>query len=567
MVSRASELLPEPLGPQKTVIRSRGNFAEMCFKLCWLAPSISRCVMYCWSLVLGFWSFVAILGDELLTMDNGPQSLARERFLAAGDRFRRARGHDLAAAGTPLRAEIDHPVRRLNHVQVVLDDEHRVALFGEAVEHVEQLANVLEVKARSRLVENVQRFACAFANEFLGQFDALGFAARKRGRWLAELDVIESDVVQRLHHRLDLRHVFEVLERLGHFHFQHIVDRFAAILDLQRFAVEAAALANGTSDPDIGEEVHFELVGAVALASLAAAAGLVETEAAGLIAANLGVRHLGVQRTNFVPQLDVSGWVGTRRPTNGPLVDVDHLVDLLRAFDPFVGSHLASGGRKSAVVVIRIRIRGLTSPARQGSRQPLTENLVDERAFARTADAGDADEHAEGNVDGHVLQVVLAGADDAEFAVLGDRPALGWNGDFLRPTEILRREACRVGEHFARRSRGNDVPAANARARPEIDQVIRGPHRLFIVFDDQHGVAHVAEPFEAGEQSGVVARVQADARFIENVQDADEAAANLPGQADALGFTAGKGRRRAIESEVMQADVEQKAEAGVDFLE
>src|SRR5438094_67744 len=45
MVSIASDDLPEPLGPQQTLICSRGSVTLMFFKLCCCAPWTVRCVM------------------------------------------------------------------------------------------------------------------------------------------------------------------------------------------------------------------------------------------------------------------------------------------------------------------------------------------------------------------------------------------------------------------------------------------------------------------------------------------------------------------------------------------
>ena len=73
--------------------------------------------------------------------------------------------------------------------------------------------------------------------------------------------------------------------------------------------------------------------------------------------------------------------------------------------------------------------------------------------------------------------------------------------------------------------------------------------------------------FERGEQPVVVARVQADRRLVEDVEHADQAAADLPGQADALRLAAGERRGGAVEREVVQADVEQEAEPAADFLQ
>ena len=47
----------------------------------------------------------------------------------------------------PSGPEVDDPVGRLDHVEVVLDDDDRVARVDEAVQHFEQLAHVLEVQA------------------------------------------------------------------------------------------------------------------------------------------------------------------------------------------------------------------------------------------------------------------------------------------------------------------------------------------------------------------------------------------------------------------------------------
>ena len=151
------------------------------------------------------------------------------------------------------------------------------------------------MQAGGRLVEDVQRPAGARRHSSLGQLDALGLAAGERRRGLAELDVVEADVVQRLQHRPNLRHVREVLQRFLHVHLQHVVDVLALEADLQRLAVEAPALADRAGHPDVGEEVHLQPVGAVALARLAAAARLVEAEAARLVAAHLRLGHLGEQ--------------------------------------------------------------------------------------------------------------------------------------------------------------------------------------------------------------------------------------------------------------------------------
>ena len=81
------------------------------------------------------------------------------RVLERRDVLGRALGDDPAAAAAALGAEVDDPVGALDDVEVVLDDDDRVALVDQALEHAEELADVLEVQAGRRLVEDVDRAA------------------------------------------------------------------------------------------------------------------------------------------------------------------------------------------------------------------------------------------------------------------------------------------------------------------------------------------------------------------------------------------------------------------------
>ena len=69
------------------------------------------------------------------------------------DLLRRAGGDHVAALLARLGPEVDHPIGRLDHIQVVLDHDHRVAQIDQPIEHVEQLGQVVEVQAGGRLVQ------------------------------------------------------------------------------------------------------------------------------------------------------------------------------------------------------------------------------------------------------------------------------------------------------------------------------------------------------------------------------------------------------------------------------
>ena len=165
----------------------------------------------------------------------------------------------------------------------------------------------------------------------------------------------------------------------------------------------------------------------------------------------------------------------------------------------------------------------------------------------------------------------MASADDAERGAWsverGIDPTFRWDFDLaFAGEECAGDAACFVGD-FVGSAEGDDFAAADAGAGAEVDEVVGGPHRVFVVLDDDDRVAEVAELGERVEQALVVARVEADRGFVEDVEHADEAAADLAGEADALRFAAGERGGGAVEREVVEADVLQEAEAAADFFQ
>ena len=116
------------------------------------------------------------------------------------------------------------------------------------------------------------------------------------------------------------------------------------------------------------------------------------------------------------------------------------------------------------------------------------------------------------------------------------------------------------------RSAVDDLAAVLAGARPDVDHPVALADRLLVVLDDDDRVAEVAQPCQRVDEPPVVALVQADRGFVEHVQRADETGADLAGEADALGLAAGQRAGRPRQREVVEADVEEEPEPGVDLL-
>src|SRR4051794_13719466 len=269
------------------------------------------------------------------------QELPGVAVRVGGDLLGRALGDDDATPRPALGTHVDDPVGGLDHVEVVLDHQHRVALVDQAREHAEELADVLEVQARGRPVEHVDSAPGGPLLELARQLHPLRLAAREGRRRLAEPDVAQPHLAQGLHVARDRGHRGEEVGGLLDRHVEDLGDRLALVVDLERLAVVAGAVTDLARHVDVGQEVHLDLDRAVARARLAATALDVEREAALEVAPHLGLRRRGEELADVVEDACVRRGVAAGRPADGRLVDVDHLVALVAAVDPFVAAGTA----------------------------------------------------------------------------------------------------------------------------------------------------------------------------------------------------------------------------------
>ena len=86
---------------------------------------------------------------------------ARQRFGHARDLLRRTRGDDLSAGFAAFGSQIDEPVGRFQHVEVVLDHEQAVTRVQQFPEGGQQFHDVVEVQTGGRFVEHVEHALAA----------------------------------------------------------------------------------------------------------------------------------------------------------------------------------------------------------------------------------------------------------------------------------------------------------------------------------------------------------------------------------------------------------------------
>ena len=237
--------------------------------------------------------------------------------------------------------------------------------------------------------------------------------------------------------------------------------------------------------------------------------------------------------------------IRARRAADGRLIDLDDFVDLRGAFD-------------------FAERAGAFHRAVQRLRQRAVENVVHQRGFSRAGNAGHDGEQAERQFEIHVFEIVRFAAEHANHLAVG-RAALGRHGNLQIAAQVTARQRIGVALDFFRAALGDQMAARIARAGAQVHHVVGAANRFFVVLDDEHGVAQVAQMFERGDQAIVVARVQADGRLVEHVEHAAQARADLRRQANALRFAAGKRGGGAVQAEVAEADGEQKIEARGNF--
>ncbi len=471
----------------------------------------------------------------------------------------RARAQHEAAAVAAFRAEVDQPVGRADHVEVVLDHDQRMAGREQLAERLHQLRDVVEVQPGGRLVEHEQlraRDARFFRRdpapvgrrrrfgEEAGELQALCFPARQRRHRLAELHVLEADVDDRLQHAQHLGVGREERGCLADGEIEHVgdVQRAAVALDahFENLGAVAAAVAIRATQVDVAQELHFDVFEARAAAGRATTVARVEAERAGAVAALQRERRLREQLADFVECADVASRVRACGLADRRLVDEHDVADLV-------------GAREAAV---RARRLGRLAVVPRHRR---IQHVLQQRGFAGAGHARHAHEPLQRNLDPDVAQVVFGRAFEHDARRVGvdhaARPVRRMR-DLLAAAEILARQRVR-GPDVGRRAVIDDRAAALARAGAHVDQAIGREHHRRIVLDHDQRIARVAQPLHRLDDPREVARMQPDARFVEHEQGFRERRAERRRQVDPLHLAARQRAALPVERQVAEPDVAQ----------
>ena len=513
------------------------------------------------------------------------QRLAGKRAAMRLHVLGRAVAHQFTAGVAALGPEVDDPVGAADHVEVVLDDDQRVAGVQQFAQAAHQLGDVVEVQAGGGLVEQEQRALaqapwaairrpvprgerrrsgaarraarrrlvwprCGIGQK-ARQLQPLGLTAAQRGHRLAQPHVVQPHVDDGLQPRGDGGVAAEHDHRLGDGQLQHVghaqLIRPAGELDLQQLGAEALAVAIGAAQVHVAEELHLHMLEARAAAGGAAAVAGVEAELAGGVVPLHRQRRVGKQLADLVEGADVAGRVAARGLADGALVDEHRLAQPIHAQQ-------------------RIVLAGAFGGFAEVAQQRRHQHVLHQRALARAADARHDRQPLQRKADLEVLQVVLTHALQDQLGRRLVDEAAQPDAHVLARTQVGASQrvgiACRVG-----RAVEDDLPTALARAGAHVDQPVGGQHHRRIVLHHHQRIAGVAQPVHGLDDAVHVARVQADAGLVQHEQGVDQAGAQRGGQVDALHLAAAQRAALPVQREVAQAHVAQVTQAGAHLVE
>src|SRR5262249_6099120 len=136
-------------------------------------------------------------------------------------------------------------------------------------------------------IKNEQRFLAGFAGKIRREFNALRFAAGKSGCGLPESQISKADLFEYFEFFYYFRNISEEQQSLTNGHVQDLINVFAFVEDLEDAALVSCSLTLLAHEFDIGQELHLNGDGSIALADLASAARDVERETSRVVSPGL----------------------------------------------------------------------------------------------------------------------------------------------------------------------------------------------------------------------------------------------------------------------------------------
>ena len=218
--------------------------------------------------------------------------------------FRCARGYDAAAFFAAAGAHVDDVVGVTDDVEIMFDDDDRRAPVEEGLEDAKEDLDVQGMKADARFIEDEEGRRLG-SPHFAGQFQALGFAAGKTGRFFAEGQVTQTEAAERCEPLRDALPFGAkgggVVDIHGHdFRQRPGYSFFIGQFNGRCGRCVTRAVTGRAGDMYVREKLDVEADGARAVTVGTAQGARVVREIFGLVAFFFGVRRFSIELSQLV---------------------------------------------------------------------------------------------------------------------------------------------------------------------------------------------------------------------------------------------------------------------------
>ena len=183
---------------------------------------------------------------------------------------------------------------------------------------------------------------------------------------------------------MDRRNILKEFQRFLDGHIQHIIDAFAFVFDFKSLTIVPLTATYFTRYIHIREKVHLNFKNSVSAACLTSSTLDIKTESSLLVSARLGIRCSSKQISDHVKHTGIRCRIWARCTSDRWLIDINDLVQLLKAQNI-------------------VMISGDTSRTVQSLCKVLVQYLICQWTLSRSGYSGNTGHDAQWNIHINIL--------------------------------------------------------------------------------------------------------------------------------------------------------------------
>ena len=136
----------------------------------------------------------------------------------------------------------------------------------------------------------------------------------------------------------------------------------------------------------------------------------------------------------------------------------------------------------------------------------------------------------------------------------------------LTPREVGSRIAWCFLSYFGGWPSIDDLTTIAPGIGSDVDDIVGSTHHLLIMLDDNNCVAQVPQAMDDTDEALSITLVEADTRFVQDVERAYEATAELRRESHALTLPTREGAGETVKRQIAQADLIEEGQARADLM-